>query len=166
MWPLTVYEVPITKIEKLERTVSSYIKKWLGLPRCLSNIGLYGKSALELPVSSLTEEYKCTKVRLDMTPTESQDAVIQAAAPRLATGSKWTPTEAIQQAKSSLRHGDIVGQVQQGRRGFGLGTSRPIWYKATSAQRRKLIVAEVRQQEEAVSQSKQGQWTNGKSRAT
>ncbi len=166
MWPLTVYEVPITKIEKLERTVSSYIKKWLGLPRCLSNIGLYGRSALELPFSSLTEEYKCTKVRLDITLTESQDAVIQAAAPRLATGNKWTPTEAIQQAKSALRHGDIVGQVQQGRGGFGLGTSRPIWKKATSTQRRTLIVAEVRQQEEAVrctkavSQSKQGQWTN------
>ncbi|CAM4660065.1 unnamed protein product [Leuciscus chuanchicus] len=31
---------------------------------------------------------------------------------------------------------------------FGLGTSRPIWYKATSAQRRKLVVAKVRQQEE------------------
>ncbi|KAJ8409026.1 hypothetical protein AAFF_G00240470 [Aldrovandia affinis] len=77
MWPLTVYEIPMTKVEKLERTVSSYIKKWLGLPRCLSNIGLYGHGALELPVSSLTEEYKCTKVRLNMTLTESQDGMIQ-----------------------------------------------------------------------------------------
>ncbi len=101
MWPLTVYKVLITKIEKLERTVGSYIKKWLELPRCLSNIGLYGRSALELPVSSLTEEYKCTKVRLGITLAKSQDAVIQAAAPKLATGSKWTPTEAIQQAPLS-----------------------------------------------------------------
>lgn len=67
MWPLTVYEVPISKIEKLERTVSSLIKKWLGLSQCLGKIGLYGHGALELPVLSLTEEYKCTKVRLDMT---------------------------------------------------------------------------------------------------
>ena len=58
MWPLTVYEIPMTKVKKLERTVSSYIKKWLGLPRCLSNIGLYGHGALEMPVSSLTEEFK------------------------------------------------------------------------------------------------------------
>lgn len=65
MWPLTVYEVPITKVEKRGRSVSFYIKKWLGLPRCLSNIGLYGHGALELPVSGLTEQYKCTKVRLD-----------------------------------------------------------------------------------------------------
>lgn len=95
MWPLTVSEVPITKVEKLERTVSSYIKKWLGLPECLSNIGLFWNGALELPVFSLTEENKCTKVRLYMTLTESQNAMIRAAAPRLATGRKWTPSEAI-----------------------------------------------------------------------
>ncbi|KAJ8393829.1 hypothetical protein AAFF_G00055580 [Aldrovandia affinis] len=132
----------------------------------LSNIGLYGHGALELPVSSLTEEYKCTKVRLNMTLTESQDGMIQAAAPRLATGRKWMPSEAVQQAKSALRHGDIVGQVQHGRGGFGLGASRPTWHKATSTQRRKLVVSQVRHQEEAdrcakaVSQSKQGQWTS------
>jgi len=60
-----VYEFPISKAEKLERTVSAYIKKWLGLQRCLGNIGLYRHSALELPISSLTEEYKCIKVRHD-----------------------------------------------------------------------------------------------------
>lgn len=76
MWPLTVYEIPMIKVEKLERTVSSYIKKWLVLPRCLSNSALYGHSALELTVSSLTEEFKCTKVRLNMTLTDSQDDAI------------------------------------------------------------------------------------------
>ncbi|KAJ8390061.1 hypothetical protein AAFF_G00110750 [Aldrovandia affinis] len=91
MWPLTVYEIPMTKVEKLERTVSSYIKKWLGLPRCLSNIGLYGHGALELPVSSLTEEYKCTKVRLNMTLTESQDGMIQ----RLPQTGNWEEVDAI-----------------------------------------------------------------------
>ena len=161
-----VYEIPMTKIEKLERTVSSYIKKWLGLPCCLSNIGLYGHGALELPVSSLTEEFKCTKLRLNMTLTESQDDTIRVAAPRLATGRKWIPSEAVQQGKSALRHGDIVGQVQHGRGGFGFGTSRPTCHKATSTQRRKLVVAQVRQQEEAdrcakpFLQSKQGRWTS------
>jgi hypothetical protein len=165
MWPLTVYEFPISKVEKLERTVSAYVKKWLGLPRCLSNIGLYGHGALELPISSLSEEYKCTKVRLSMTLAESQDAAIRTAPPRLATGRKWTPAEAVEQAQSALRHGDILGHVQQGRYGFGLGTSRPTWHKAIPAERRKLVVAEFRHQQEAercakaVSQAKQGQWT-------
>lgn len=112
----------MTKVEKLERTVCSYIKKWLGLPRCLSSIGLYGHGALELPVSSLTEEYKYVKVRLNMTLNESQDDGIRGAAPILVTGRKWIPSEAVQQEKSALKYRDIVGQVQHGRSGFGLGT--------------------------------------------
>ena len=123
IWLLMVYEIPMTKVEKLEKTVSSCIKKWLGHPRCLSKIGLYGHDALELPVSSLTEEFKCAKMRLNMSLTESQDGAIRMASPRLATGRKWIPSEAIQQAKSALRHGDTVGQVQHGRGEFGLGTS-------------------------------------------
>lgn len=88
------YEAPITKVEKLERTVSTYIKKWLGLPCCLRNIGLYGNRALGLPITSLTEEYKCSKVRLDMTLTETQDATIQAAAPKVAADRQWNVSEA------------------------------------------------------------------------
>ena len=72
MWPLTIYEVPISRIDKLERLVSSFARKWLGFPRCLSNIALYGKGILELPLSSLTEEYKSTKVKLEMMPVDDR----------------------------------------------------------------------------------------------
>ena len=162
MWLLTVYEISMTKVEKLDRGQSVFI-----LRSGLASRGLYGHGALELPVSSLTEEYKCTKVRLNIILTESQDGMIREASPRLATGRKWIPSEAVQQAKAALRHGDI-GQVQHGRCGFGvgLGASQPTWHRATSTQRRKLVVSQVRQQEEAdicakaVSQSKQGQWTS------
>ncbi|XP_060929417.1 uncharacterized protein LOC133003646 [Limanda limanda] len=125
------------KVEKLERLVSSYARKWLGLPRCLSSIGLYGKGVVELPISSLAEEYKCAKVRLEMMLLDSSDPFVAQAAPILATGRKWTPLEATKQAKAALKHRDI---------------------------RRKLVVQEVRQQEEAarcakaVSQARQGQW--------
>ncbi len=70
----------------------------------------------------------------------------------------------VQQAKSALRHQDIIGHVQQGRGVFGLGESRPLWHKATPFQRRILVVGEVRQQEQAmicakaISQVKEGQW--------
>ena len=94
---------PISKVEKLERLVSSFARKWLGLPKCFSNIGLYGRGILELPVSSLVEEFKCSKVRLEMTLTESRDPCVAQAAPTLETGRKWTPAEATQQAKSDLR---------------------------------------------------------------
>ena len=80
IWPLTLYEVPLSKVEKLERLVSSYARKWLGLPRCLSSIGLYGKGMLDLPISSLSEEYKCAKVRLEMMLLDSSDPVVAQAA--------------------------------------------------------------------------------------
>lgn len=165
MWPLTMYNIALTNVEKMERTISSYVRKWLGVPRCLSGVGLYGQGLLELPLSSLTEEFKCAKVRLEMTLAESKDNAIRAAAPTPITGRKWSAKLATQQAKSALHHGDIVGQVQHGKGGFGLGEKRPSWNRASSIERRKLVVNEIHRQEEsvryakAVSQAKQGQWT-------
>lgn len=37
------------------------VSRW-GLPRCFRNTGLYGKGNLEPHVSSLDEEFKCSKV--------------------------------------------------------------------------------------------------------
>ena len=71
------------------------------------------------------EGFKCTKARLDMTLAESQDAVIRTAAPHVVTGKKWTPSEAVQSAKSALLFKDVIGQVQQGRAGLGLIPSAP-----------------------------------------
>lgn len=70
-------------MEKLERLISSFDKKWLGLLRCRSSIWLYGKGILELPVSSLVKEYKCSKVRLEIMLLESKDKYV---APNLKTG--------------------------------------------------------------------------------
>ena len=50
LWPLLVYDVPMTTIECLKRKVSSFLRKWLGLPQSLSRIVLYGRSnKLKLP---------------------------------------------------------------------------------------------------------------------
>lgn len=92
--------------------ISSFARKWLGLPRCLSNIGLYRKGILELPIFSLTEEYKCTIVRLEMTLKESCDPCVAPVALTLATRRKWTPSAATHHAKSVLKHWDVVGHVQ------------------------------------------------------
>ena len=163
-WPLTVYEIPLSKVEKLESIVGSFVKRWLGLPRCLSKTGLYGRGLLELPVSSLSEEFKCSKVRLEMTLRESLDPCVAKTTPTLVTGRKWVPAIAAQQARSALHHQEIVGHVQHGRGGLGLGQHKPAWSKATPSERRGLVVEEVRRQEQAmrcaaaVSQAKQGQW--------
>ncbi len=73
-----------------------------------------------------------------MTLTESRDPCVSQTAPTLVTGRKWNPTAATHQAKSDLRHRDIIGIVQQGRGGLGLGESRPSWHRAAPAQRRRL----------------------------
>ena len=101
MWPISIYEVTLSHASRLERLVSVQVRKWLGLPRCLSSIGLYGNGALSLPISSLVEEYKCTKARLEMTLTESRDPYVRGAAPTLATRRKWKPTAAVAEAKTS-----------------------------------------------------------------
>ena len=40
LWPLLVYDVPITAVECLERKVSCFLWRWLGLTRSLSSIAL------------------------------------------------------------------------------------------------------------------------------
>lgn len=73
LWPLAVYEVPIITIEKLERRATAYIKKWLEVPSCLTTMSLYGDIVLKLPLTSLSEEFKCDKTQLQMTLNEATD---------------------------------------------------------------------------------------------
>lgn len=70
VWHLTMYEIPLSKVEKLERVISAQVKQWLGLPQCLSAVGLYN-GKLELPVTSLVEF-----LRLVMTLTDSEDIAV------------------------------------------------------------------------------------------
>lgn len=44
LWPLLVYEVPMSIVEGLERKVSSFLGRWLDLPGSLSRIALYGRN--------------------------------------------------------------------------------------------------------------------------
>ena len=166
MWPMSVYEVPLSVAERMERLVSSYIRKWLGAPRCLSTVALYGKGMLQLPVSSLIEEFKCTKVRTELLLSGSKDILVSNVVPNPTRGRKWNPRVAVQEAEAALKHAEIVGNVQFGRGGLGLGPGKPAWNKAGPKEKRKLIVEQVRRQEElfrgakAVGQAKQGQWLN------
>ena len=67
---------------------------------------VYCLGIVELPISSLTEELKCAKVRLEMTLTQSKDPVVRRVAPTVNAGRKWKPKQAVQQAQSALRHRD------------------------------------------------------------
>jgi len=50
----------------------------------------------------------------------SRNKCVREAAPVLKTGRKWSAKKCVVEAKAALQIGDIVGQVQHGRGGFGL----------------------------------------------
>lgn len=124
LWPLPFYEFPITTISDLERRVSRYLRRWLGLPRSLSNIDLYGNTCkLTLPLKSIEEEFKVLRAREVLQFCGSMDPKVSGAGVAVKTGSKWRAEAAVELAESWLRRGVLVGTMARGR--AGLGTIAP-----------------------------------------
>ncbi|XP_052256524.1 uncharacterized protein LOC127861838 [Dreissena polymorpha] len=147
IWPLVLYEVPITTVEALERSTSRHLRKWLGVPPSFTSIGLYGKSnKLQLLLSSLVEEFKTAKARLVLTLRDSPDELI--------------PTESVSQAENELKHKDIVGVTAVGRDGIG-ARKVVLWSRSDQKERRAMIQSEVRRarQARAVEMGAQGACT-------
>ena len=120
LWPLLFDDIPITTVESLERAISNRLRRWLGLPRCLSGAALYGNSnALRLPCSSLVEEFKITKTRELLQYIESEDPKVAAAGIQIRSGRKWSAKRELQVAEERLRHKAILGSIAKGRAGLG-----------------------------------------------
>ena len=166
LWPLLVYDVPTTIVESLERKVSKYLRRWLGLPRSLSSIALYAdKLKLRLPFSSLNEEFKLSRTREVMQYRDSSDAKVAQAGIEVRTGRKWSAQQAVDMAESRLQHSVLVGTVASGRSGFGnVPTTR--FDKSHGKERRQLVQSEVRAgvEEERITKMvgmrQQGAWVN------
>ncbi len=78
----------MTVVEGFEQKVSSYLRRWLGLPRSLSNIGLYGNTnKLRLLFSSVREELIVAQAHLQYSG--SRDAKVSGAGIVVRTGRKW-----------------------------------------------------------------------------
>ena len=165
MWPLMLYEIPTTTVESLEKIISKHLRRWLGVPPSFSNIGLYGATnQLQLPVSSLVEEFKVAKTRLVVTLQQSTDSKIRNAGIEIRTGRKWSASQAAQQAESQLKLKDVIGTTQTGRQGLGI-TKANKWSTANEQEKRSMIQNEIRlieeeqRQAKAVSLGSQGAWT-------
>ena len=105
LWPLMMYDVPMSAVEKMESKISSSLWKWLGIPPSFSNIGLYGRETkLQLPFTALMEEFKVAKARMAITIQTSSDDCVHKAGVTLPTGRKWAVQEAVDEAKSRLKH--------------------------------------------------------------
>ncbi len=64
LWPLLVYEVTMSTVETLEKKISCYLRRWLGLPHSLTSAALYSRSnKLQLTISSLEEEFRVSRTR-------------------------------------------------------------------------------------------------------
>ena len=165
LWPLLVYDIPITTVESLERAISNRLRGWLGLPRCLSGAALYGNSnTLRLPCSSPVEEFKITKTKELLQYTDSEDSKVAAAGIQIRSGRKWSAKREMQVAEERFRHKDILGSIAKGRPGLGFLPSTHT-NSAKGKERRQLIQEEVREGVEEVCYckmvglSQQGAWT-------
>ncbi len=104
----------MTVVEGFEQKVSSYLRRWLGLPWSLSNIGLYeNTNKLRLLFSSVREEFIVAREHLQYSG--FRDAKVSDAGIVVRTGRKWRAAEAVQQAETRLKHKAILGTVAQGR---------------------------------------------------
>ena len=122
LWPLLVYEIGASIVEKVEKTINRHTRKWLGLPPGLTTVALYSKqSKLKLPFKSLVEQYKCGKVGLQMMLNHSTDACIKNSQTELKSGRKWQAAKATREAEESAKFKEVLGAVQVGRQGLGFG---------------------------------------------
>ncbi|XP_052236077.1 uncharacterized protein LOC127847893 [Dreissena polymorpha] len=108
LWPLMLYEIPTSTVDSLESMINKSLRRWFGLPSCMTSIGLYNRTGmLQLPLSSIVEEYKVSKARLVLTLRDSSDMSIRNAGIEVKTGRRWSASNAVEQAESRLRHQDI-----------------------------------------------------------
>ena len=106
--------------------LNSYIRKWLGLPRTTNNSALYrSKVALQLPITSIVEIYKAGKVRTVMMLRDSKDHEIRNNPPDVITSMKWKAEDETDSIIADLKQQDIVGAVQNDRKGLGSDPMKP-----------------------------------------
>ncbi|XP_033096040.1 uncharacterized protein LOC117100447 [Anneissia japonica] len=135
------------------------------VPPSFTSIGLYIRSGqLQLPKSSVVEKFKIAKCRLVMTIRDSKDRKVSQAGIEIQTGRKWSAEEVVENAESSLKLRDIIGNHCIGRQ--CLGTSHfQQWNKANIKEKRDMGQKATREREDEVRKSRgvelgaQGAWT-------
>ena len=148
MWPLTLYNIPASKVLRIEGLLTASLKKWLGLPRSMSKDIMYSTSVkLQLPYKSLSEEVKAAKARSVVTFQTSKDPCIRNSAISIEAGKKWNIAGEVEEAKSRLRLQEIAGIANIGREGIGVN-HRQYYSSSNEREKRALIVTTVRQKEE------------------
>ena len=86
-----LYKVAIMMVERMERKISGYLWRCLGLPKSLSCVVLYGTTnAIQLPFRGLKEEFVVTHTREAILYRDSRDLKVSGAGIEICTGRKWS----------------------------------------------------------------------------
>ena len=148
MWPLTIYNIPESKVEEMQVQITGRLKKWLGFPQSLSTACMYTRSGrLQLPYSQLSEEVKAAKARVYTTFEESDDPCVRGANLTVDGGRKADTPGSVNEAKFRLRMKEIVGIPNKGKEGLGMNP-RKYYGSSTKKERRGMVVDMVREAEE------------------
>ena len=122
-----IYEIPLSTMERFEKGISRFIRKWLGFHPTISSLALYSKqSPCPLPITSLTSLFKTTKASAQLQLRDSSDPIIASSTPNLYTGAKWRVSDAVQDADSILHFQKIQGLTQTNKAGLGWTPSQKI----------------------------------------
>ena len=133
LWPLTIYEIGLSVVEKLERKVNRYTRKWPGLPPALRSVALYSRStSLRLPLRSIVEEYKLSKIRTQWMLNNSADSRILEVKPLLRSGRKFRAQNEIDESVVELTFEEVRGPTQTDRHAVGWN-HLPKWSQASSS---------------------------------
>ena len=148
MWPLTIYNIPESKVEEMQIQITGHLKRWLGFPQSLSTACMYTRSGrLQLPYSQLSEEVKAAKARVYTTFEESEDPCVRGAKLTVDGGRKADTPGRVKEAKFRLRMKEIVGIPNKGKEGLGMN-HRKYYGSSTKKERRGMVVDMVREAEE------------------
>ena len=104
LWPLMLYKIAIMTLEGMERKISSYLRRWLSLPKSLSSTALYGTTnAIQLTLRGLKEEFVVTYTREVLLYRDSKDLKLSGAVTELCTGRKWSAVRELKVAEERLQ---------------------------------------------------------------
>lgn len=85
----------------MERSIGSYLRMWLGVPKTLTSVAL-NSSTVKLQLLHWWRSERSLKARLYMMLRDSRsaDPVIRTVRPDVQTGKKWSVVEAVEEVET------------------------------------------------------------------
>ena len=154
-----IHEVPLSWVEKYDKHICVFLRKWLGVSKSLSSVALFSKdSPLPLPLTFLETEFKRRKVGALLSLKHSTDKCVSSNVPSLKAGKKFDVGKCLADAEIDVDVDRIIGTRARGRGGLGSA-------KVKKQRLQRQVGDKIRQHEgqklyaKAVSQKVQGKWT-------